>query len=193
MSAPIVCQAVRRETLKINLALQVVQDSKNNLLSMEKPTRFQLATLLTLFFGTIALGCSGPDEDITPLDYYEDEVDIQDIRVGVAIVPRRAGYPNIRITVGGAFDLNCPSSFEVYTKYRLEENHLFIRLFVGSGDETCFNDPNPRPGNVSGEVYLHLPVGEYTVFQEGKPDGNPLIVFRVEADKVILSKNKNTS
>lgn len=143
-----------------------------------------------IFLGILALGCSGPEEDITPLDYYEEDVDIQDIRVEVAIVPRRAGYPNIRITVGGGFDLNYPCSFEVYTEYRLEETHLFIRLFVGSGDETCFNDPNPRLGNISGVVNLNLQRGEYTVFQGGKPDSEPLIVFQVKADKVILSKNQ---
>ena len=120
-----------------------------------------------IFLGILALGCSGPEEDITPLDYYEEDVDIQDIRVEVAIVPRRAGSPNIRITVGGAFDLNCPSSFEVYTKYRLEESHLFIRLFVGSGDETCFNDPNPRLGNISGVLDLNLQRGIHC-FSRGK-------------------------
>ena len=143
-----------------------------------------------IFLGILALGCSGPDYEITPLDYYEEDVDIQDIRVEVAIVPRRAGSPNIRITVGGVFDLNCPSSFQVYTESRLEETHLFIRLLVGSGDAICFNDPNPQLGNISGVVNLNLQHGEYTVFQWGKPDSEPLIVFQVKADKVILSKNQ---
>ena len=157
----------------------------------------KIRCVLLIFLGILALGC-GSDE-IDPLVVQEeDDVDIRDIRVFAAIDPPLTGYADIKITVVGPYCLKC-ADLGWGAEYRLEETHLFIRLFVSRSDQTCFCETNTYHGNVSGEVSLRLPLGEYTVFQEysvfqdsvlQKVTGNPLIVFRVEADKVILSKNQ---
>ena len=126
-------------------------------------------------------GC-GNDEFDPPVVYHHSAVDITEIRVFAAIDRPAENPADIKMVLVGRYCAECLHYPEA--DYRQEGTRLFVRLGVNT--ETDCNCDVPLK-KVSSEVSLRLSMGEYSVFESGKADGDPLIVFRVEADKVVIA------
>ncbi len=149
----------------------------------------KIRCILLILLGIIALGCGGSEFD-PPTLYFTDDVDIRDIRVFAAIDPPLTGFADIKIVFVGPYCGKCLHYQD--TEYQLEETRLFVCLVVGITNVTCFCEPNILLRNVSGEVSLRLPLGEYSVFQWGKRTANPSLSFESMQIRLLSLKIRKT-